>query len=207
MCDPLDGEDKGRLGAIKLLKQIADVANFSLNGSHGALATFDGTDSQTAQIQFNMNVTVDEFIKKSVDECLDKKDDNDPCRNFYKYPCACCGDTDIISGLNYSLKNIFNTTSGMRKETSKVAVLITDGRDSPWVPTNNNESYINMGLEYDEQDITLLVLGVGDVDDTKLKLLVQVPDFYFYASDWDELDAEFIKAIIAVLCGGNTLFL
>ena len=93
----------------------------------------------------------------------------------------------------------------MRKETSKVAVLITDGSDSTQI--YSNETYKNMGMEYDERDITLLVLGVGNVDDTKLKLLVQVPDFYFPASDWEELDAAFIDAIIAVLCGGNKLFL
>ena len=191
-------DDKGRKGAIRLLEQIAPVANFSLNGSHGAFVTFiDDPDDQRAHIQFNDNVTVDEFIEKSVDECMKKQDDED------RYVCACRGGTDIIAGLNFSLTNIFNTASGMRKNTSKIAVLITDGRDY-----NTNDTYKNMGIEYEERDITLLVLGVGTIlDERNLKLLVQSPSFFFKANDWDQLDADFVNKIIAVLCKGNELFL
>ena len=91
----------------------------------------------------------------------------------------------------------------MRKDTSKIAVIITDGSDF-----NTKETYKKMGEDYEERGITLLVLGVGtDLDDQKLKLLVQAPDFYFKADDWDKLDADFVDMIIAVLCGGNKLFL
>ena len=207
MCEPEGPEDHGQEGAIRLLREIARVANFSPNGSHGALSTFAGTNESFAYLKFNgegliydvdgdikgvFNQTVDTFNKVVIDKCLE----NDLCA------CTRGTGTDIISGLNYSLANIFNIASGMRKDTSKVAVLITDGQDY-----QSNEIYKNMGLEYGERDITLLVLGVGAVDATRLKLLVQSPSFYFPASDWEELDAVFIDAIIAVLCEGNKLFL
>ena len=65
-----------------------------------------------------------------------------------------------------------------------------------------------MGIEYEERDITLLVLGVGTIlDERNLKLLVRSPSFFFKANDWDQLDADFVNKIIAVLCKGNELFL
>ena len=156
MCYPTGPEDHGQEGAIRLLRQIVRVANFSPNGSHGALSTFADTNESIAYLKFNgegliydpwnpiegvFNQTVDTFNEVVIDKCLE----NDWC--------ACRGGTDIISGLNFSLTNIFNTASGMRKDTSKVAVLINDGWDY-----QSNETYKNMGLEYDERDITLLVL-------------------------------------------------
>ena len=77
---------------------------------------------------------------------------------------------------------MFNYPNGPRDNTEKVALLITDGQDG-----NNISTYDEMGEKFKEQDITLIVIAVGDVEEEKLGRLVQSPNYLFPANDWDEL--------------------
>ena len=173
-----------RLGIQKgkeVIKKITNVANFTTNGSHGAFMEFDDYPREPL-VKFDDFASVDQFNKK-VDGVYE----------------ACRGGTDIILALNASLSKIFNYPNGPRDNTEKVALLITDGKDG-----NPKELYKEMKEEFKKKDITLIVIAVGDIDEEKLGLLLQSPNYLFPANDWDELDDRLIKAITAVICEGNT---
>ena len=164
----------------EVVKKIANIANFTTNGSHGAFMTFDGTPSDPI-ITFDDIASIDQYNKK-VDEI-----DED-----------CFGGTDIIKALNSSLSKLFNYPNGIRNNTEKVAILITDGQDN-----NPNTIYDRLGDEFKKQDITLIVIAVGNVQLSKLERLVQSPGYLFPAKDWDDLDDKLIKLITAAICDGN----
>ena len=168
----------------EVVKKIANIANFTTNGSHGAFMTFDHNPNEPL-IRFDDIASVDQFNKK-VDEI-----DED-----------CFGGTDIIEALNSSLSQLFDYPNGIRNNTEKVAILITDGVDQ-----NNETTYDQYGKEFKEQDITLIVIAVGNVDLSNLERLVQSPGYLFPAKDWDDLDDALIKLITAAICDGNTCFL
>ena len=180
MCQQYAPGKTGIEKAKEVVKKIVNIANFTVNGSHGAFMTFD-------IIPRGPNVTFDDIA--SVDQFNEKIDDAD---------CQDTGGTEIILALNFSLSNIFNYPNGIRDNTETVALLITDGEDG-----NEKELYVEMGEKFKEQDITLLVIAVGNVNEEKLSKLVQSPSYLFPANDWDVLDDRLIKAITAVICEGN----
>ena len=168
----------------EVIKKIANIANFTTNGSHGAFMLFNNTPTEPI-ITFDDIASVDQFNKK-VDEVNED----------------CFGGTNITRALNHSLSKLFDYPNGMRDNTEKVALLITDGSDR-----NDNDTYDEMGQKFKEQDITLIVIAVGNIDEGKLRRLVQSPSYVFPANDWDDLDDALIKFITAAICDGNTCLL
>ena len=89
------------------------------------------------------------------------------------------GGTNILDALNRGLNEMFQINNGMREKSEKIAVLITDGRGS--------NSYKDVGKKYQERNIKLLVVGVGNVDRVKLKELVKEEKDFFVADNFDQL--------------------
>ena len=164
----------------EVIKKITNIANFTTNGSHGAFMTFDDSIPELI-IKFDEIASIDQFNKKVDDVNED-----------------CLGGTDIIKALNSSLSKLFDYPNGIRDNVEKVALLITDGRDF-----HGNDSYDEMGEKFKDQDITLIVIAVGDIDEGKLRRLVQSPSYFFPANEWDNLDDALIKFITAAICEGN----
>ena len=181
MCNLYKPGKTGIEKAKEVVKKIVNIANFTVNGSHGAFMTFD-IEPRGPNVTFDAIASVDQFNEKI--------DDAD---------CQFTGGTEIILALNFSLSNIFNYPNGIRDNTEKVALLITDGRDG-----NEKELYVEMGEKFKEQDITLMVIAVGRIiEEEKLIELVQSPSYLFKANDWDVLDDRLIKAITAAICDGK----
>merc|ERR1712136_253387 len=93
------------------------------------------------------------------------------------------GGTNIIEALNYGLRRMFYTFMGMRKKSEKIAVLITDEKDSG----NDISIYKEVGKKYQERKIKLLIVGVGNVDRRMLKELVAEEKDFFVAENFDQL--------------------
>ena len=100
------------------------------------------------------------------------------------------GGTNIIGALNKGLDQMFQTSNGMRPESEKIAVLITDGVDS-----NSINSYRTVAEKYRQRKIKLLVVGVGPVDRRKLKELVQDQKDFFVAKNFNQLLKTFVKGV------------
>ena len=112
------------------------------------------------------------------------------------------GGTNIITALNKGLNDMFQARNGMRPESEKIAVLITDGRDS-----NSISRYQQVAEQYRQRKIKLLVVGVGSVDRNKLKELVQDQKDFFVATNFNELLKTFVKGVaenVQGACKGKT---
>ena len=112
------------------------------------------------------------------------------------------GGTNIITALNMGLNDMFQARNGMRPESEKIAVLITDGRDS-----NSISRYQQVAEQYRQRKIKLLVVGVGSVDRNKLKELVQDQKDFFVATNFNELLKTFVKGVaenVQGACKGKT---
>ena len=176
-------ENKGIENGKKVIQKIANIANFTTNGSHGAFMTFDGSP-RVPDIRFDDIASVDQF-NREVEAVAEN----------------CTGGTDIIQALNASISNIFDYPNGVRDNVEKVALIITDGVDTE---PKDNDTYDRMGEKFKDQDITLIVIGVGqNINAGQLKRLVQSPSYFFPANNWDQLDDYLIKLISAVICKGN----
>ena len=114
----------------------------------------------------------------------------------------CYGGTDITRALRFSLDNMFQTSNGMRDNVEKVALILTDGKDSD---DNNQDDYKDVKKRFVDRNIQLLVIGVGGpdvVDESKLKCLVQNPDYLFLPKDFDDLQ-ELTSLIGSKICEGT----
>ena len=112
------------------------------------------------------------------------------------------GGTNITTALNKGLYDMFQTRNGMRPESEKIAVLITDGRDN-----NSISRYQQVAEQYRQRKIKLLVVGIGSVDVNKLKELVQDQKDFFVATNFNELLKTIVKEVaenVQGACKGNT---
>ena len=88
------------------------------------------------------------------------------------------------------LDEMFQTRNGMRENSEKIAVLITDGKDK-----NSISRYRQVAKTYRQRKIKLLIVGVGPVDRSKLKELVQDQGDFFVATNFNELLKTFVKGV------------
>ena len=112
------------------------------------------------------------------------------------------GGTNIIDALNRGLNEMFQTKNGMREKSEKIAVLITDGRDT----SSPISIYKEVGKKYQEKNIKLLIVGVGNVDRVTLKELVKEERDFFVAENFDQLLATVVTRIaenVQGVCEGN----
>ena len=104
------------------------------------------------------------------------------------------GGTKIDEGLKIARDEMFQATNGMRSSASKYLVLITDGQQS-------NVDYAYWASEFQNRNIRVIVIGVGNVNINDLQQLVQIPSDLHIAENFDiTLEETFLKDID--LCGG-----
>lgn len=154
-------------------KEIAKTAKIHANGGRTSVVTFE--HDALLQIKFNTHTNYDSFAS-AVDRLNQRR-----------------GGTNIIGALNMGLDSMFQTYNGMRQGSEKIAILITDGQDYPI--TNSINSYRVVAEKHRQRKIKLLVVGVGFVDNNKLKELVDDPKDFFVANDFDELLKTFVKGV------------
>ena len=151
-------------------KVIAKEVEVGLKGGRAAVITFNG--NALLKIRFNSYLNYNSFAR-AVDRLNQRR-----------------GGTNIITALNKGLNDMFQTKNGMRPDSDKIAVLITDGRDY-----NGISKYRQVAAQYRQRNIKLLVVGVGSVDRNKLKELVQDQKDFFVATNFNELLKTFVKGV------------
>ena len=176
----------------KFTKVIAKAASIQKDVGRASVVTFD--DTSRLKIRFDTYQNHDAFAR-AVDNLNQRR-----------------GRTNIIGALNRGLNEMFQTRNGMRDTSDKIAVLITDGKDFTTIETNNRKSinsnsmYKEIGRKYQERNIKLLIVGVGDVDRDKLKELVKEENDFYVAENFNELLISVVTRIaenVQGVCEGN----
>ena len=104
------------------------------------------------------------------------------------------GGTSISWGLRMALSQLFVTSAGMRTNSHKEIVLITDGRDS-------GRDYDSLARQYRSRNIKIIVIGVGNVDRHNLMKLVSNSKDFYIANNFQQLDS-FAENVGETICNG-----
>ena len=189
---------------------LARIANFTTNGSHGAIMLFSGPktmeernsalqlDGSKNLIEFSDQFDTNNFTKRVNDTIQGIIDLFDLCNR---------GSTQILNALDDSLSKMFQNSKGMRENAEKVAVLITDGKETcssgpgP-CKTPTLQDYKEIAERFKQRKIKVLAIGVGDVDDEFLKTLVQSPEHFINVKTFDILLNNLTDLIGAIICKG-----
>ena len=178
---------KRMVEARKFISEFIKIANFTQNGSHGALTIFSSKSvfepHEMLKIKFSEQLDVDDYL-----EAVDRITQADEDKNR---------GTNIIYALDVSLSKMFQTNSGMRQDAIQVAVLITDGDDR--APESAYEERAKM---FNERKIRVLVVAVGDVAREVLSKLVESPEHFFKAEKFEDLLDNVTEIIGALICEG-----
>ena len=105
------------------------------------------------------------------------------------------GGTSITWGLKIALSQLFQASAGMRSNSYKEVVLITDGRD--WGSTD----YDSIARQYRSRGIKIIIIGVGNVDQRNLRRLVANSKDFYIANNFQHLDS-FAENIGQTICNG-----
>jgi len=185
--------------ADKFIKDLANVANFKREGSHGAFMIFSRNmpPEEMDKIKFSEQQDLDNYLE-TIDSVIDDVNQTACYRGRY-------GMTDITNALDVSLARMFQRNSGMREDAEQVAVLITDGRDTNTaghvIPEGElTPMYVEIAKRFKERKIKIFAIGVGDVSETNLRHLVQSPQHFFHAETFDELVENVTKEISTLIC-------
>ena len=146
------------------------VRTFDLfsNGAHAAVTTFDNKAS--LGIKFQDHTTNDDF-ESALDTLL-----------------FTGGNTEIGIALDVALNEMFQEVNGMRLDSPKVAVLITDG------DSNSAVDYAGFRNLFRGAHIKLLVVGIGNVNENALLELVETPEDLLLVTDFAALDVtDFVE--------------
>lgn len=107
------------------------------------------------------------------------------------------GGTNIGSGLKVALDQMFQISNGMRPDSAKTLILITDGQD-------HTTDYPAFATKFRTANIKVIVIGVGAVDTSALSKLVedQATDLYIAAKFDDLKIGSFFKNVGESICNG-----
>ena len=170
------------------MKALANISNFSSDVNHGALITFSNVSDTRVFFSEQKNSTEFNQVVDSIEDCR-----ND-------------GATRIIPALKRGLTEVFQHDKGMRKNTTKVVILLTDGGKHP---SETVEDYEEMGQKYLDRDINFIVIGIGGVVEAHKKSLlslVQTNTSFFLVQSWDDIDPTLVEQVIAKICLGKNFF-
>ena len=137
--------------------------DLSPNGAHAAVTTFSSTASLA--IKFSAHTTTHDF-----EVALG----NLPSPS---------GGTEIGKALDVALNEMLQEVNGMRLDSPKVVVLITDGNSGSEV------DYAGYRNSFQGAHIKFLVVGVGSVNKNDLLELVETPEDLVMVNDFAALDA------------------
>ena len=152
----------------KFVMDLVRTFDIFPNGAHAAVTTFSSTASLA--IKFQDHTTTDDF--ESALETLPSPS----------------GGTEIGIAFDVALNEMFQEVNGMRLDSPKVAVLITDGESNSFV------DYLSRKLKFRAANIKLLVVGIGNVNKFDLLQLVATPEDLLLVTDFDALEVtDFVE--------------
>ena len=108
------------------------------------------------------------------------------------------GGTRMDKGLEVALNQMFNAANGMRPNSSKSVLLMTDGSNNVPMDTTSIKN------KFKARNIKLIVVGAGAVDKVELEKLVDSPKDLHLASSMRNLKAgTLFKDVKKGLCKGT----
>ena len=160
--------------------------------------------------QRTVNETIQNIYGQRPDPCFPPNSTFACCSGYIDF--CCTGRTDIIRALNGALSMMFQNSSGMREDAEQVATLITDGIDTdeegePIIEGHKEypeliQNYVEMAEKFKEKKIKILAIGVGDVSEETLNILVQSPENFIKVDTFDNLIENLTDRIGAIICKG-----
>ena len=103
--------------------------------------------------------------------------------------------TNIYRALRKAIDEMFQSENGMRSNSSKMMILITDGQ-------TEDSQYSDFRTEFQINNITLVVVGVGNVNITSLRKLVINDKDLFIAENFDDLIERLTSDVAHTICAG-----
>ena len=181
--------------AKNVIKKLAHIANFAPNGSHGALSIFSWEGPWDLDHTFPFPGVIIDFSEQASLDSFEQAVDN---------VTGCFDKTDIIYGLNMSFTHVFQLKNGMREDTEKVAILITDGYDNPKMG-NTIDDYNDMKQKYSEQGIKIIIITVGKSNEDNEKKLLRLvhPEDLFREEKFDDFTGKLLEKIGEKICKGT----
>lgn len=158
-------------------KKLARRIDISPTGGRAAVTIFDS--SAWLKIKFSDHLDYVDF-EKAV-EML-------PYRG---------GGTSISTALNVALNQMFQQPNGMRNDSQKELILITDGH-------SDASNYDILANDFQTQNIKVIVLGVGkDIDEDNLRRLVTDDKNLYIATNFEDLKMKsFADKVGEAICHG-----
>ena len=95
------------------------------------------------------------------------------------------GGTDTAEALTLLLATAQNGTLGLRRDSSKVAIIITDGRSNSQSATISAAAALHASNIFD-----VYAIGVGGADVTELEGIASSPDFVFFTSSFNNASLQ-----------------
>ena len=109
------------------------------------------------------------------------------------------GGTDTHEALALLLKTARNGVLGLRSDSTKVAIVITDGRSSSRSATSSAAGRLRASNIFD-----VYAVGVDGADLTELQGIASSPDFVFYTDSFSSAGLQHLQdRIIPHLCNGK----
>ena len=163
------------------VKKLAQAIKISPEGGHAAVTIFSSA-------VYNVHPDAELMIKFSDHTTLNSFEDAVDALPYWK------GGTRINKGLDVARKEMFQESNGMRPTAPKTLVLITDGEQK-------NVDYAAYAKFFHDENIRVIVIGVGNVRQDHLLKLVKVDSDLHVAKDFDALLKDsFIEDI--TICSG-----
>ena len=109
------------------------------------------------------------------------------------------GRTNTAEALTLLLSIAQNGTLGLRDDSSKTAIFITDGRSNSPSATSSAAALLHASSIFD-----VYAVGVDGADLTELQAIASSPEFVFFTSSFDSDGLQQLqRKILPRLCNGN----
>ena len=109
------------------------------------------------------------------------------------------GGTDTAEALTLLLSTAQDGKLGLRNCSSKIAIVITDGRSTDMSATSAAAAELHSSNISD-----VYAVGVGRADQTELRTIASSPDFVFFTNDFNSDGLQQLAdAILPQLCAGK----
>ena len=166
----------------EFVKKLDRSLRISPTGSHAAVVLF--ADEAKLAVKFNDYPTVHSF-ELAIDRLTRLN-----------------GGTRIDKGLSLAFDEMFRESNGMRPNSIKTLVLLTDGKNNPDSPLKADR-FKNMAKAL---NIRLLVIAAGSANTQNLIKLVDREEDLKHVTDISELqESAFFKGLEETLCNGGKI--
>ena len=175
-------DESGSIGAsrFQLIREfVRDISSELISRSPRSAVGVILYDN-IARIQFNLRAHTSLF---SLQSAIDRLPYNG-------------GGTDTAEALQLLLSSAENGALGLRKSSSNVAIVITDGRSSSQTATSSAAAALHASNIFD-----VYAVGVDGADRTELRVIASSPEFVFFTSSFTSFSLQQLQQrIIPELC-------